>query len=240
MLNSELTQLAEAKSQAAKQGFSIINNIYSPDKVEALCSAIDNLNTSNPLFRKSKDLFAIRQFMKEAPELKPLIFTPELEQVIRSVSGDNCFLVKSIYFDKPPQSNWFVAYHQDLTISVKEKIAADGFENWTVKHQQFAVQPPLAILEDNFTIRIHLDDTTAANGALKVIPGSHLKGIYRPETLAKNGEPIYCEVNRGGIMIMKPLLMHASDRTINEQRRRVIHLEFSRTNLPKGMVWAEA
>jgi ectoine hydroxylase-related dioxygenase (phytanoyl-CoA dioxygenase family) len=91
-------------------------------------------------------------------------------------------------------------------------------------------------LERNFTIRIHLDDTDRNNGALKVIPGSHRKGVYRPETIdwSKETEAI-CEVPAGGIMIMRPLLLHASNRTNNHARRRVIHIEFSNTALPEDL-----
>ncbi|HEX2629378.1 MAG TPA: phytanoyl-CoA dioxygenase family protein, partial [Chitinophagaceae bacterium] len=116
----------------------------------------------------------------------------------------------------------------------------DGFQSWTVKQNQFAVQPPLEYLEDNFTIRIHLDDTTKENGALKVIPGSHLKGVYRAGEIDKGiDNETDCEVPVGGIMFMKPLLMHASGRTTNGKQRRVIHVEFSRMNLPQDLNWAE-
>ncbi|WP_220275173.1 phytanoyl-CoA dioxygenase family protein [Emticicia sp. BO119] len=117
----------------------------------------------------------------------------------------------------------------------------DGFGPWTVKHQQFAVQPPLSILEDNFTIRIHLDDTDEGNGALKVIPKSHQKGIYRPETIDWSIETeCICSVKKGGIMFMKPLLLHASNRTTNQRKRRVVHIEFSRITLPESLQWSEA
>ncbi|WP_460471844.1 phytanoyl-CoA dioxygenase family protein [Emticicia fontis] len=106
---------------------------------------------------------------------------------------------------------------------------------------QFAVQPPLAILKDNFTIRIHLDDTDEGNGALRVIPQSHLKGIYRPETIDRNVESeTSCSVQKGGIMFIKPLLLHASNRTINQRKRRVIHIEFSRSQLPANLHWSES
>jgi ectoine hydroxylase-related dioxygenase (phytanoyl-CoA dioxygenase family) len=149
-------------------------------------------------------------------------------------------VVKSIYFDKPEKSNWFVAWHQDLTISVNKKAELPGYGPWTIKPDQFAVQPPVAILEDNFTIRIHLDDTDNNNGALKVLPGSHLKKIYRVEDIdwAREKEAI-CSVNAGGIMIMRPLLMHASSRTTNDKKRRVIHIEFSRAILPEEISWSE-
>ncbi|HSC40278.1 MAG TPA: phytanoyl-CoA dioxygenase family protein, partial [Chitinophagaceae bacterium] len=137
-------------------------------------------------------------------------------------------------------SNWFVSYHQDLTISVDRKTEADGFGLWTIKQGWFAVQPPMPILESNYTIRIHLDDTDEANGALKVIPGSHRKGVYRPETIGRVIETeAVCRVKRGGVMIMKPLLLHSSGRTTNDNRRRVVHIEFSRHALPDGLQWAE-
>lgn len=226
--------------ELATSGYTIIENVFTGQDVEALINTINCADKSNPLFRKTNDLFAIRQFLKEVPGVKELIFNERLKAWIRDLFDESYFVVKSIYFDKPPQSNWFVACHQDLTISVKEKIDNPGFGPWTVKQNQFAVQPPLNILEDNFTIRIHLDDTDENNGALKVITGSHLKGIYRPETVDRTVEQeVCCLVKKGGIMIMRPLLLHASSRTKNEERRRVIHIEFSRRELPEGMEWAE-
>ena len=149
-------------------------------------------------------------------------------------------MVKSIYFDKHETSNWFVTYHQDLTISVDKKIENKGFGPWTVKSNQFAVQPPLNILENIFTLRIHLDDANENNGALKVVPKSHLKGICRLETIDWSLEPeTTCNVPKGAIMIMKPLLLHSSGKTINNKKRRVIHIEFSNLELPHDMNWAE-
>lgn len=225
------------------QGFAIINTIYSENEIEKLISLIENItenSNENATFRKSQDLFAIRQFHKEIPESLPFIFNQNLKDVIESTFGKGYFITKSIYFDKPEKSNWFVAYHQDLTISVDKKIEVENFENWTVKQNQFAVQPPTEILESNFTIRIHIDKTTKDNGALKVINNSHSKGILRIENLGiENEKETICEVEKGGIMIMKPLLFHASNKTTNNERRRVIHIEFSKQELPDGLEWSE-
>ncbi len=137
-------------------------------------------------------------------------------------------------------SNWFVAYHQDLTISVNKKIEIENFHNWTTKQNQFAVQPPKSVLESNFTIRIHLDKTTKENGALKVVNKSQKKGICRIENIDIKAETeSYCEVESGGIMILKPLLFHASNKTTNNERRRVIHIEFSNKELPNVLKWNE-
>ncbi|MCD0467896.1 phytanoyl-CoA dioxygenase family protein [Flavobacterium sp. ENC] len=223
------------------KGFTIIDHVFTESEIENLISLIENATenkTENTTFRKSQDLFAIRQFHKEIPDTLDFIFNQNLKNIIENTFGKGYFITKSIYFDKPEKSNWFVAYHQDLTISVNKKIEIENFENWTVKQNQFAVQPPTAILEQNFTIRIHLDTTTKENGALKVINNSHSKGIFRVENLEIQNETI-CEVDKGGIMIMKPLLFHASNKTTNNERRRVIHIEFSNQQLPNGLDWSE-
>ncbi|MFL5747714.1 MAG: phytanoyl-CoA dioxygenase family protein [Niastella sp.] len=221
-------------------GYTIINDVFTASEITSILDTINNIDTSGPAFRKTNDLFAIRRFVKEVPDISPLVFNSRLRDIIIQLFGKDYFLVKSIYFDKPEQSNWFVAYHQDLTISVDQKKTCAGFEQWTVKNDQFAVQPPIDLLENIFTIRIHLDDTDENNGALKIIPGSHRKGIYRPETIDWSKEKeVVCKVPRGGIMIMQPLLLHASNRTVNNNKRRVIHLEFSDRQLPGGLQWAE-
>lgn len=223
------------------EGFKIIENIYNNVEIENLISVIESA-TENKIekstFRQSEDLFAIRQFHKEIPESLKHIFNQKLNDIIKSNFGKDFFITKSIYFDKPEKSNWFVSYHQDLTISVDKKVELENFQNWTNKQNQFAVQPPTKILENNFTIRIHLDKTTNENGALKVINKSHTKGVCRIENLNLKDETI-CEVEKGGIMIMKPLLFHASNKTTNNERRRVIHIEFSNQQLPNELEWSE-
>jgi len=223
-----------------ENGFAIIENMYSPKEVDTLISLIDRASGEQETFRRSANLFAIRQFLKEIPEAIPVLFNDRLRTLIANEPGPGYFPVKSIYFDKPAGSNWFVAYHQDLTISVDKKTDLEGYSSWTVKQNQFAVQPPMAVLENIVTLRIHLDDTDEHNGALNVLKGSHRKGIYRPENMDITQESEHCcHVKKGGLMLMKPLLMHASRRSSNGRRRRVIHIEFSNMLLPSGLLWAE-
>lgn len=235
-----MLNLQQHKNTIADKGFSVISNVFSTEEIEKISEVIQNIDTSKDTFRKSEDLFAIRQFLKEIPEVKDFIFNENLKTIIREIFGGNYFVVKSIYFDKPEKSNWYVAYHQDLTISVDKKVDLKNFGPWTTKQNQFAVQPPLDILENIFTIRIHLDDTDENNGALKVVSKSHAKGIYRPETIDWNVETeTIGNVEKGGIMIMKPLLLHGSNRTTNGKKRRVIHIEFSDKELPDELNWSE-
>lgn len=235
-----MINLQTYKNELTDNGFAVINNIFSEEEIKNISEVILNIDTSKDTFRKSEDLFTIRQFLKEIPEVKDLIFNENLRKVIREIFGENYFVIKSIYFDKSEKSNWYVAYHQDLTISVDKKLQLENFGPWTTKQNQFAVQPPLDILENIFTIRIHLDDTDENNGALKVIPKSHAKGIYRPETIDWTLETeTMCSIEKGGIMLMKPLLLHGSNRTTNGKKRRVIHIEFSDRELPEQLQWSE-
>lgn len=228
------------KATTDELGFSIINDIYTDKERLDIIDVIENADTSGDTFRKSANLFAIRQFLKEIPKAAALIFNSKLKAIIHNVFGNDYFVIKSIYFDKPGDSNWFVSYHQDLTISVKDRVETAGYGPWTVKQNQFAVQPPLPVLENIYTIRIHLDDTNEDNGALKVVPNSHSKGIYRPENIDWSVETeVSCNVEAGGIMLMKPLLLHSSARSTNHNRRRVIHIEFSNIPLPEPLQWAE-
>ncbi len=224
----------------SEQGFHVVNDVYNKNEINTISNFINNLETTNPIFRKTDDLFAIRQFIKEFPEIKKLLFNERLKEVIKNIGGEDYFIVKSIYFDKPEKSNWFVSYHQDLTISVDKKIEDENFSNWTNKHNQFAVQPPKEILENIVTVRIHLDDTNEDNGALKVLKKSHLKSICRIDSIEFENEiEVFCNVKSGGIMLMKPLLFHASNKTTNDKNRRVIHIEFSNKLLPKKLQWSE-
>ncbi|HEY0042424.1 MAG TPA: phytanoyl-CoA dioxygenase family protein [Flavisolibacter sp.] len=235
-----MNELEKHKAALLCKGYTVIENVFSAAEISVIVLAIEKADSDKATFRKSKDLFAIRQFLNEVPGIAGLIFSKQLNSVIEELFGREYFVVKSIYFDKPGDSNWFVSYHQDLTISVDKKVMVEGFGPWSTKQNQYAVQPPLSILENNFTIRIHLDDTNENNGALRVIPSSHAKGIYRADTINWNDEvEETCNVPKGGIMLMRPLLLHASSRTTNNEKRRVIHIEFSSSDLPMPLEWPE-
>jgi ectoine hydroxylase-related dioxygenase (phytanoyl-CoA dioxygenase family) len=223
-----------------RNGFTIIEDVFSTEEITKLVSAIDRATKNIITSGQAKEVFSIRRFLKVVPETIPVIFNAKLKALIKNLWGTDYFLAKAIYFDKPQTSNWFVAYHQDLTISVDKKQTLEGYGPWTVKQHQFAVQPPLEILENMFALRLHLDDTNQDNGALKIIRGSHLKGIRKHKDIDwLTEEENTCPVAMGSIMVMKPLLFHSSGRTLNNKRRRVIHLEFSNCELPPDISWAE-
>jgi hypothetical protein len=165
-----------------------------------------------------------------------------VRELVRQGFGGGFFPVRAIYFDKRPEANWAVGWHQDLTIAVKEKREVEGFGAWSVKDGVPHVQAPVAILERMVTVRAHLDDADGENGALRVIPGSHRNGKLTSseiERFRRQRAEVLCGVKRGGAMVMRPLLLHASSRSMSERSRRVLHIEYAKEALPGGLEWAE-
>jgi hypothetical protein len=228
------------KDNIENQGFTIINDIFSKEEIQKLIDIIDKSVDNSPNFRKDNALFAIRNFLNEVPDIQPFIWTNGFKSLINNTLGKNYFLVKAIYFDKPPMSNWLVAWHQDTQISVDRKMDIEGFSAWSVKQGLPSVQPSQEILDDIYTIRIHLEDCDATNGALKVVPKSHTLGILSDEKVLKlEKKEVLCAVKKGGVLMMKPLLLHASSKSTSPNNRRVIHLEFCSKELHTGLAWRE-
>lgn len=221
-------------------GFLIEQELYTSFEIQQISMLLNSHIEEKRLQQKNSSVFAIRRFFQEIPVILPLVMKPEVISHINRLFGEGYFISKSIYFDKPQSSNWFVSYHQDLSIAVKTRKEIKGYEGWTVKNEFFGVQPPPEILMDNITMRLHLDDTDTTNGALRVIPSSHKSGIRRYEPDNSAVSEVICEVGSGGVMWMRPLLFHASSKSLPESnRRRVIHVEFSRQQLAPGIDWAE-
>ncbi len=238
-MNTSVISAAQL-AEFAEAGFAVLPNLYSPAEVAGLLHAVESAPASGPNFRRSQEVFAIRNLLGEVPALGPLLATESLRQLLQQLFPGGCRLVKAIYFDKPAGSNWLVAWHQDLMINVNQRIALPGFGPWTSKPEGVAVQPPLTVLENVTTLRIHLDDCDASNGALKVVPGSHRHGVV-PALKIPEFTPaaVTCAVPAGGAMLMKPLLLHASNRSSSPRPRRVMHLEFASVVLPEGLEWRE-
>jgi ectoine hydroxylase-related dioxygenase (phytanoyl-CoA dioxygenase family) len=150
-------------------------------------------------------------------------------------------LVRAILFNKTLQNNWLVSWHQDKTIAVSDKLELAGWVPWSSKDNIHHVQPPIDILNDMITFRIHLDDTNKDNECLKVLPRSHLLGILDQPSLIKYLED-NMEVNyfasAATALVMRPHILHSSSKTTKPNQKRILDLEYSSYELPNGVYWA--
>jgi ectoine hydroxylase-related dioxygenase (phytanoyl-CoA dioxygenase family) len=212
-----------------RDGFAIAEDVIDGDIIAELRGAI-------PTGRHG-----VRHLLRDAPAALRLAESAAIRVLVEAVIGERARVVRGLFFDKTPGANWKVGWHQDLTITVEGKHEEPGFGPWSVREGVAHVRPPQAVLESILALRIHLDDCGPENGPLRVIPGSHRDGLLDVDATsssrARTSETI-CPVRAGGVMLMRPLLLHASSPAERPGHRRVIHLEYSAMELPGRLRWA--
>src|SRR5207245_4690274 len=163
--------------------------------------------------------------------------------VVSALLRDASTAVQCIYFAKSPSRNWLVSLHQDLSIPVRQRMTGTPCAGWSEKEGTWFCQPPLELLSGLLAVRVHLDDSTEQNGPLRVVPGTHRLGRIAPQQAIEHRRQIgevSCTVPRRGIVAMRPLLLHASSKSIVEAPRRVLHFLFGPAQLPWGLEWKHA
>ncbi len=220
--------------QFDEHGLEIKRNYISNSIIEAIKNEVDALPEKYPKY-------GIRGADKKFYTIKQLADSSEFMSLANSLLGSMPSIVRVIFFDKTPEKNWLVTWHQDKTIALNKKINISGWGPWSIKDDVHHVQPPLEVLNKMVTFRLHLDKTTKNNGCLKVIPKSHQLGILTQQELTEvinNQQSFLCEANEGDLLIMKPHILHSSSKSNNPGHRRIVHIEYSNYQLPEGVLWA--
>lgn len=223
-----------------ERGFDLIDNAFENQVIEGLIEKFLRIDFGERAKQRKLVAFGVRNLLNVAPFVKEFSDSDAIRRLIEPIAGENARVVRAIYFDKTPEANWKVPFHQDLTITVRECRKSAGFVSWTTKANVWHVQPPASVIENIVALRVHLDDTDESNGALRVIAGSHNLGRLTAEQIKElkdTGEIVNCPVGKNGAMLMRPLLLHASSTAVNASHRRVIHFEFSSQNLPNDLEW---
>jgi ectoine hydroxylase-related dioxygenase (phytanoyl-CoA dioxygenase family) len=220
-------------------GFGIVPSILDGAQIERLLAELA-APIPGPSLRTRGGLFAIRNLLEAVPAVNRLARSKAVRDVVMPILGPRAIPVQAMLFDKTPSANWLVPWHQDLTIAVRQRMDVDGFGPWSVKGGVPHVQPPAAILEAMLAVRIHLDPCSDANGALRVLPGTHRLGRLPDEQItafAESVRPVICAAAAGDAVLMRPLLLHASSASDRPEHRRVIHIEFAAGPLPPPLEW---
>ena len=228
MVNSSDATMGGVTQRVEREGFAIV-----PDCLE-----------EETLRRLSEELAGGLESQRNllgVASVRRLAASKRVREITEAVVGSRCFAVRGIFFNKTEGANWKVAWHQDLTIAVRERREVHGFGPWTTKGGVLHVQPPPQVMSGMLAIRLHLDDSGPENGPLRVMAGSHRKGRLTAEEIASVGkeDAMTCCVPRGAALLMRPLLLHTSSRCVIATPRRVIHLEFAAEELPAGLEWYE-
>jgi len=221
--------------QLHSEGYAIVEGVLGAEAVQHFIDLLASVPDGNAPRGGRRNLLAV-------PAMRELADSTSLRMLVDSILGPEAFPVRGILFDKQEGANWKVPWHQDVTIAVKERVDCAGYGPWSVKEGVQHVQPPAAVLERMLTIRLHLDNCPASNGALRVIAGSHRLGRLDQNNIYPHVNSVLervCEVRSGGALLMSPLTIHASSVAEKPQHRRVIHFDYANGNLDGGLDWFE-
>lgn len=224
-----------------KNGFCLIPGAVSSSDADALTLALQE-TVPHRSSRRNAD-YAARNLLSEVPAVRRLAVSDTLLPTVRAVLGPGVFPVRGILFDKVPGANWHVGWHQDTMIPVAERQEVEGFGPWSVKAGVVHVKPPARVLANMLTLRLHLDACGDDDGPLRVFPASHSHGFLSSEATKlwiATQSPVTCNAQRGDVLLMRPLLLHASSSASRPHHRRVIHIEYAAGSLPGELRWAEA
>lgn len=220
----------DAKSALERDGFFAIPKALPAALVDEIAAHCAHLNLDGAGMRNLLKLSWVQE------TVCALRNNPMLKSLLESAS----VAVQCTLFDKNQHINWLVPFHQDLSIQARKTGAALQNGRWTVKEGESYVQPPAEILEKALAVRLHLDPTTTSNGPLRVVPGSHHYGRLPSAAcaeLAATSTPIVCTAQRGDVLLMRPLLLHASSKSLSGSRRRILHFLFASPEPPAGIGW---
>jgi len=222
------------KLQFNQHGLEIKRNYISNSIIDAIKHEVSSSIEEYPKH-------GIRSADKKFITINQLAHSSDLIDLASSLLGSTPDIVRVIFFDKTPDKNWLVTWHQDKTIALNKKAEVNGWGPWSIKDQTHHVQPSLEVLNHMVTFRLHLDEANENNGCLKVIPKSHKLGILSQKELVEvvNSKQAYlCEAKEGDLLIMKPHILHSSSKSSNPAHRRIVHIEYSNYKLPESLSWA--
>ena len=219
------------RANLERDGYTVVSRVLTDGTIAELLGAIEALDM--------EDRGGARALL-DLPAVQDLAMHGPVRDVAEAVLGPECFAVRALLFDKTEESNWRVSWHQDVTIALREQHEVPGFGPWSVKGGATHAQAPATILERMVAVRVHLDPCGTANGPVRVLPGTHQMGRLTAEgvdRLRQVSTAVECVVPLGGLLVMRPLLLHASSPAREPEHRRVLHIEFAAAVLPQPLEW---
>jgi len=205
-----------------KNGFALIPDVFSAPELDSISREL----AIAPLKRSRAGI----RHLLSVPAIAALARDSRLLELATDALSCQPVPFGATLFDKSVEANWLVVWHQDTALPLLERREAPGWGPWSEKSGIVYAHAPAAALEQVVALRVHLDDSTPDNGPLRVLPGTHEMGVLNDEQIRANAqrlEPVACTVDRGGVLAMRPLLVHASSKVATEAPRRVIHLEYA-------------
>jgi hypothetical protein len=233
--------MTDWRAQLEADGFALLPGVLSHPEVAAALAEWDAVcvaNAADPaILANDGPAYGARNLLQMWPNVVALAQLKALRGPLLDVLGRGAGVVRGLFFDKPPGHTWALPWHKDYSISVAEHRGGTVLTKPTTKAGVPHVLASPDLIRAMLTARIHLDDATAENGALRVIPGSHAHyemGRDDPR------DPVTVCCRAGDVLLMRPLLTHSSGHSApgGNRHRRIVHLECAPSpSLPDGYAW---
>jgi len=161
---------------------------------------------------------------------KDLATDARLLRIAQAALGGSAVPFRATLFAKSGAANWLIPWHQDTALPIATSFPDPDWASWSMKQGIHYAHAPGWALSRVVALRVHLDDSTSENGPLRVVPGSHAAGVLTDDGVrdyVKSHEQTTCLIGRGGVLAMRPLLIHASSKAECDAPRRVLHIEYA-------------
>ena len=203
-------------------GFQISEGVISARE----CQALANLIAPD----RAGLIRAGARHLMSHPAVKSLAHGDALLTIARRWVGPRAVPYRATLFDKSGLRNWLVVWHQDTALPLEAKFESPEWGPWSIKEGVLYAHAPSWALARIVALRVHLDASTTGNGPLRIIPGSDADGVLSDDAAfraSREHPPKECLVGQGGVMAMRPLLVHSSSKSTSDAPRRVLHLEYA-------------
>jgi ectoine hydroxylase-related dioxygenase (phytanoyl-CoA dioxygenase family) len=212
----------QAISFIRAHGYGLVSKVFAPSDLFAVSAELSkqNLKRSRAGARHVLSLRSVTELAQ----------SPSLMEIARGLLGNFAIPFRATFFDKSPNSNWLVAWHQDTALPLVARNEIPGWGPWSTKDGVLYAHAPAEGLEHVLALRVHLNDSTNENGPLRVIPDTHKIGVLTDQEIQQrvgNSSGVECLIEAGGVVAMHPLLLHASSKSDSELPRRVLHMEYA-------------
>src|SRR5437660_1342789 len=116
-----------------RDGYQVVQHVIPHSQVLSLLAALDDLPYVDAHRSRAGRTYAMRDLLRLVPAVKQLTQAAEIRSLVEPVIGAQARPVRGLLFDKTVGANWKVAWHQDLSITVKAKRHVAAYGPWSMK-----------------------------------------------------------------------------------------------------------
>jgi non-haem Fe2+, alpha-ketoglutarate-dependent halogenase len=213
---SPKTLTAAQVEQYNERGYVFPLDVFSDAEVVEHRAYFDQL--MDDAVAKGWNSFSINGWQARCTGIYDLVNEPRILDYVQDLLGENLICWATHYFSKLPGDTKKVAYHQDASY-------------WPLSPSK------------TVTVWLAIDDVDMSNGAMELIPGSHVDGqipfdwskpeeqnvlnqsVYEYEKYG--GKSVAVEMKAGQVSLHSDLLLHGSEPNLSDRRRCGLTMRFA-------------